>query len=108
MIFFKCLLNKRPETTDLTKYLEADAKFAIDSILTSDRKKTVAQQVLPHRFHDKQVKSLRMLLLISELNYTSTFKTSDIYTATFYFNLPGRPRITSRPYKAISSNNANP
>ena len=67
MIFYKFLLNKRPETTDLTKYLEADAKFAIDSILTSDRKKTVAQQVLPHRFHDKQVKSLRMLLLISEL-----------------------------------------
>ena len=105
MIFFKCFLNKRPETTDLTKYLQADAEFAINSILTSDRKKTVAQQVLPHRFHDKQVKSLRMLLLISELN---TFETSNIYTATFYFNLPGRPRITSRPYKTISSNNANP
>lgn len=88
MIFFKCFLNKRPETTDLTKYLQADAEFAINSILTSDRKKTVAQQVLPLRFHDKQVKSLRVVIFISDLNSNlvknnSTCEASDIYTATF-------------------------
>ena len=57
-IFFKYLLTINAETSDLTKYLQTDAEYAIDNILNSDREKVVSQQILPSRFHYNQVQLL--------------------------------------------------